>query len=252
MSSQRIQPQAMVTGEKSIIFKFGDNEKVEQDTYLHVLRFAELVQKDNHYLLEEIVPSYQTVTVYLKKEPLEMEEIIHRLLSKWKNSRQFEEKLSSRKITIPVCYEEPYSLDIERVMEQNNLNRDEVIALHSGTTYTVYMIGFLPGFPYLGKLDERLATPRLHTPRFQVEKGAVGIGGQQTGIYPLDSPGGWNIIGKTPLDLFHPEREEPFFIQAGDQLEFYPITMSEYQKIKLEMDDCSDAVQRFIRIEEER
>jgi len=247
MGSRPIQPQAMVTGEKSILFKFGGHEKVDQDTYHHVLRFAELIYSDNHYLLEEVVPSYQTVTVYFKKEPVEMEEIIQRYRSKWKNYRQIEEKMSARKITIPVCYEEPYSLDIERVMKQNNLSRDEVIALHSGTTYTVYMIGFLPGFPYLGKLDERLATPRLHTPRLQVEKGAVGIGGHQTGIYPLDSPGGWNIIGKSPLDLFHPKREEPFFIQAGDQLEFYPITMSEYQNIRLEVDKGSDTVRRFIQ-----
>jgi len=134
-------------------------------------------------------------------------------------------------------------------MESSKLSREEVIALHTQTTYTVYMMGFLPGFPYLGKLDERLATPRRPTPRFKVEKGTVGIGGHQTGVYPLDSPGGWNIIGKTPLDLFRPDREEPFLIQAGDRLEFYPIPILEYQELRQEMDKSPEAVQRFIKSE---
>ncbi|WP_090748227.1 5-oxoprolinase subunit PxpB [Mesobacillus persicus] len=245
MSKQRKQqPEAMVTGEKSIRFKFGD--QVDQETYFHVMQFSNMVEQDGFYLLEIIVPTYNTVTVYLKKEPSNMAEIVERLLSKWQKSEETESTLSVRKLTIPVCYDEEFSLDIERVVAHTNLTANDIISLHCQPIYTVYMIGFLPGFPYLGKLDERLATPRLHTPRFRVEKGTVGIGGHQTGIYPLDSPGGWNIIGKTPLDLYRPDRKEPFFIQAGDQLGFSPITKEEYAEIKSQMDKHPEAISEFV------
>lgn len=243
-------PQAVVTGETSIRFQFGTGAAVNEETYQKVSGFSRMVEQDSYYLLEEVVPSFHTVTVYLKKEPQDIKEVIQRFLSKWQVVGESELlQLPERKITIPVCYDESYSLDMERVMESSKLSREEVIALHTHTTYTVYIMGFLPGFPYLGKLDERLATPRRPTPRFKVEKGTVGIGGHQTGVYPLDSPGGWNIIGKTPLDLFRPDREEPFLIQAGDRLEFHPIPILEYQDLRQEMDKSPEAVQRFIKSE---
>ncbi|WP_404330014.1 5-oxoprolinase subunit PxpB [Mesobacillus maritimus] len=249
MSKQRKwQPEAMVTSEKSIRFKFGN--QVDQETYLQVMRFSKMVEQDGFYLLEEIVPSYNTVTVYLKKEPRNPEEIVDQLLSKWQKCEETESGLSVRKLTIPVCYDEEFSLDMERVMAHTNLTANDIISLHCKPIYTVYMIGFLPGFPYLGKLDEQLATPRLHTPRFKVEKGTVGIGGHQTGIYPLDSPGGWNIIGKTPLDLYRPDRNEPFFIQAGDQLGFSPITKEEYAEIRGQMDKHPETIREFITMPE--
>jgi inhibitor of KinA len=243
---QNWQPEAMVTGEKSIRFKFGN--QVDQQTYLHVMQFSKMVEQDGFYLLEEIVPSYNTVTVYLKKEPRNMEEIVDQLLSKWQKSEETENTLSVRKLTIPVCYDEEFCWDMERVIAHTNLTANDIISLHCKPIYTVYMIGFLPGFPYLGKLDEKLATPRLHTPRFKVEKGTVGIGGSQTGIYPLDSPGGWNIIGKTPLDLYRPDRDEPFFIQAGDRLSFSPIKKSEYDEIRAQMDKHTEAIREFITL----
>jgi inhibitor of KinA len=245
MNKQRNwRPEAMVTSEKSIRFKFGD--QVDQETYLHVMRFSKMVEQDGFYLLEEIVPSYNTVTVYFKKELRNTEEIIDHLLSKWQKGEETESTLSVRKLTIPVCYDEEFSLDMERVIAHTNLTAKEIISLHCKPIYNVYMIGFLPGFPYLGKLDEKLATPRLHTPRLKVEKGTVGIGGHQTGIYPLDSPGGWNIIGKTPLDLYRPDRNEPFFIQAGNQLGFSPITKREYAELRGQMDKYPETIREFV------
>lgn len=125
---------------------------------------------------------------------------------------------------IPVCYESPFSPDIEYVMTEKDLSRDEVIALHAGRNYQVYMIGFLPGFPYLAEVDPRLRFPRKATPRGRVEAGSVGIAGVQTGIYPVASPGGWQIIGRTPLRLFNREASPPVLLEPGDQVQFYAIT----------------------------
>ena len=103
------------------------------------------------------------------------------------------------------------------------------ISLHSSVDYNIYMLGFLPGFPYLGGLDPKLFTPRLDNPRTRIPEGSVGIGGEQTGIYPLESPGGWRLIGRTPLKLYDPDREQPFLYQAGDYIRFVPITAEEYE-----------------------
>lgn len=124
-----------------------------------------------------------------------------------------------RRIEVPVCYG---GADLKRVADLNGLGEEEVVRLHAATTYLVYMLGFSPGFAYMGGLDPKLATPRLDTPRTSVPAGSVGIAGNQTGIYPVDSPGGWNIIGRTPLRLFDPEAEHPFLFEPGDEVRFVP------------------------------
>ena len=118
------------------------------------------------------------------------------------------------------------------LFDHTGLTREEVIAIHTGTSYNVYMIGFLPGFPYLGELPEALHVPVWINHDLRVPKGAVGIGGGQTGIYPIESPGGWNIIGRTPLDLYSSERVEPFLIRAGDRLDFVPYLLKHFNEIK--------------------
>jgi inhibitor of KinA len=130
---------------------------------------------------------------------------------------------------IPVCYESPYSPDMEYIMAEKDLSRDRVIALHTGRNYQVYMIGFLPGFPYMAEVDPMLMLLRKATPRGRVEAGSVGIAGVQTGIYPVVSPGGWQIIGRTPLRLFNRESNPPVFLEPGDQVQFYEITSPEFQ-----------------------
>ena len=132
-----------------------------------------------------------------------------------------------RLVTIPVCYGGDFGPDLPFVAEHAGLSEEEVIALHAGREYRIYMLGFLPGFPYLGGLDERLFTPRLGTPRTVIPAGAVGIGGEQTGIYPIASPGGWQLIGRTPLKLFDPASGAlPY--AAGDRIKFEPITAAEF------------------------
>ena len=132
---------------------------------------------------------------------------------------------------IPVCYEDPYAPDLTDVCTLTKLSREEVIAIHTGTDYPIYMLGFLPGFPYLGNMDPRIEAPRLDSPRTRIPAGSVGIGGKQTGIYPLDSPGGWRLIGQTPVKVYDPERSEPILYQAGDYIRFYPVTAQEYAVI---------------------
>jgi KipI family sensor histidine kinase inhibitor len=132
-------------------------------------------------------------------------------------------------VTIPVHYGGSCGPDLQEVAEYHGLTPAEVIALHSAVTYRVYMIGFSPGFPFLGGLDPRLHTPRKKSPREKVPAGSVGIADQQTGIYSLDSPGGWRLIGRTPLKLFDLSREEPLLLGAGDQVLFQPITGKEIE-----------------------
>ena len=136
---------------------------------------------------------------------------------------------TGRTVDIPVCYGGAYGEDLPDVARHAGLTEEEVIRLHSGRTYRIYMLGFLPGFPYLGGLDERLFTPRLPTPRTRIPAGSVGIGGEQTGIYPMESPGGWRLIGRTPLCLFAPGRKPPY--AAGDSIRFVPIDAREFERI---------------------
>lgn len=127
---------------------------------------------------------------------------------------------AGRELEIPVCYEREMAPDLDDVASRANLSGDEVIAIHSAGEYVVQVVGFLPGFPYLGGLDPRLATPRRDIPRRKVPAGSVGIGGTQTGIYPIDSPGGWNIIGRTSAALFAPGRTPPALLAVGDRVRF--------------------------------
>jgi inhibitor of KinA len=132
-------------------------------------------------------------------------------------------------VEIPVCYGGEYGPDLEEVAARHNLSSQEVIALHSASLYHVYMIGFTPGFPYLGGLDSRLATPRKKTPRERVPAGSVGIADRQSGIYPIESPGGWQIIGRTPLRLFALNRSPVFLVRAGQAVRFKAIARNEFE-----------------------
>ncbi|CAD7846879.1 MAG: Allophanate hydrolase 2 subunit 1 (EC 3.5.1.54) [Olavius algarvensis Delta 4 endosymbiont] len=131
-------------------------------------------------------------------------------------------------VEIPVCYGGDHGPDIEHVAQTNGLAVEDVIRLHSETVYSIYMIGFTPGFCFLGGLPDALHTPRLETPRMRVPEGSVGIANAQTGIYPLTSPGGWQLIGRTPLRLFAPEKGNPFIYKTGDSIRFVPIPPERY------------------------
>lgn len=129
---------------------------------------------------------------------------------------------TSHPVEIPVYFADEYALDLEFVAETKNLTKDEIIEIFTGRTYRVFMLGFLPGFAYMGETDEKIRVPRRESPRTNVPKGSVGIAGRQTGIYPFASPGGWQIIGRTNLELFTPDKENPTLLQTGDLVKFYP------------------------------
>jgi inhibitor of KinA len=137
-----------------------------------------------------------------------------------------------RVVEIPACYDPEFALDIERVAEHAQISASEVVDLHSSAEYRVSCIGFTPGFPFLSGMPKKLAIPRRETPRKEIPAGSVGIGGAQTGIYPLPSPGGWNLIGRTPLKLFDPSKNPPALLQAGDRVRFRAITREEFESSK--------------------
>ncbi|SMO52606.1 5-oxoprolinase subunit PxpB [Solitalea koreensis] len=179
----------------------------------------------------ETVPAYSSLTVfydvYLVKQSISTEytafEIVKTYLEKALSGIQTSAKAESRLVKIPVCYGGSFGPDLDWLCNFTGLNAASIIELHTSVTYQVYMTGFLPGFPYMGIVNENIAAPRKNEPSLKVAAGSVGIAGKQTGIYPLDSPGGWQILGRTPLRLFDPERNEPVLIKAGDQVRFYSI-----------------------------
>ena len=134
-------------------------------------------------------------------------------------------------VEIPVCYGGEFGEDLADVAAHNGITEQEVIDIHSGGLYRLYMIGFLPGFPYLGGLDKRISRPRPKSPPTKIPTGAVGIGGEQTGIYPMESPGGWRLIGRTPVTLFDPDGILPLPYKAGDMIKFVAIDKAEYERI---------------------
>ncbi|GAV25981.1 hypothetical protein ciss_19140 [Carboxydothermus islandicus] len=181
----------------------------------------------------ETVPTYRALAVYFEPAVIsfwELEKLVKRLAENLRDGVGQEE--TPRLYRIPVVYGGEFGPDLEEVAKVNNLTPEEVIAIHTKNRYYIYMLGFTPGFPYLGGLDPRIATPRKSSPRPRVEAGSVGIAGMQTGIYPVASPGGWQIIGRTPLRLFNPENPEaPFLLEPGGYIEFYPISVEEYFRL---------------------
>ncbi|MFM8912096.1 MAG: 5-oxoprolinase subunit PxpB [Flammeovirgaceae bacterium] len=189
-------------------------------------------------LWSDVIPAYNTVTVVYDPWALRQ---VHPSASAFAMSllQQAIDQLSyiprqpARLLNIPVCYDASFGLDLTQLSIDRQISVDQIITLHTEKTYRVCMIGFLPGFAYMGKVDSRIASPRLMKPRTLVPAGSVGIAGEQTGIYPFDSPGGWNIIGRTPVLMFEKEKSEPVFFQPGDHVKFFPITKAEWEAFDL-------------------
>jgi inhibitor of KinA len=208
---------------------------IDESINQQVLNLFRQLQQNPVAGMIEAVPAYSSLTIYYDLFQLRKSIPAGTTVYDWM-SGQLQEKLEqpstinneeTRLITIPVCYEAEFAPDIEALATQKNIAVEEVIRIHSSGEYRVYMLGFLPGFCYLGEVDERIVVSRKPQPQ-TVVAGSVGIAGKQTGIYPMASPGGWQIIGRTPLKLFDAQKEQPALLMAGDRIRFTSITKNEF------------------------
>ncbi|KHE67295.1 5-oxoprolinase subunit PxpB [Halobacillus sp. BBL2006] len=226
-------------GDRAVVIELGT--KIDLTSQKRVKQVCEKLDSTHPDWMVEYIPAFTTVTVFYNPITIKKQTHSSELLPyKWV-CKQLEDLISNlsvrkskkpRVVEIPVCYGGEFGPDLSYVAEKNDLSEQKVINLHMNGDYLVYMIGFAPGFPYIGGMDKRIATSRRDDPRLKIPAGSVGIAGQQTGVYPIETPGGWQLIGRTPLQLFQPENEIPSLLQAGDKIKFTSITEEEYRSIK--------------------
>lgn len=223
-------------GDAAVTVDYGNfiDESINKEV---IARFNQMRQNPLPGMIE-VVPAYSSFTVFYDLKILKNKIQSHKTVFDWMQ-QQLEDRLQQpvqtdqtreRLINIPVCYDEEFAVDIKHLASEKNISVEEVIQIHTSKKYRVYMLGFLPGFAYMGEVDEKITVPRKPQPA-QVIKGSVGIAGKQTGIYPMASPGGWQIIGRTPLNLFEGANDEPTFLRAGDSVQFFAISKNEFEKI---------------------
>lgn len=217
-------------GDTALIIEFGD--VIDSAVNRKVIALSEALANVNISGIEELVPTYRSLLVRYDPAKITYNQLIMQI-------QEFEKKLEitradygKRKLVVPVVYGGAYGPDLKFVAEYHGLTEKQVVKLHSGKEYRVYMIGFVAGFPYLGDVPDEIATPRLENPRLKVPAGSVGIAEKQTGIYPCEAPGGWRIIGRTPIKLFDPQWQPPALLKPGDLVKFKPISEEEFRKIE--------------------
>ena len=220
-------------GERAILIEWPS--EIKKNILIDLLCFKDCIVKKSLKGIEEIRSSYNTLLVIYNEIIIDFQNEVLNLEKIYSSSIKNDE-LSSVLWKIPVCYNKEFALDLKEISKAKGINKKELIRLHTETIYTVYFIGFLPGFLYLGGLNKSLHYPRKVRPRLKVEKGAVAIGNDQTGVYPSESPGGWNIIGNCPMDFFNVSKEIPCFAKVGDRIKFYEISIKQFNNIKTLVD----------------
>jgi inhibitor of KinA len=215
-------------GDAALTVEFGN--EIDPALNTRVIAFADAVRAQLWEGVLDVVPTYRSVTIHVDPLALTVNTLADRL-------RQLSHTVSSptasfgNQHTIPVLYGDEWGPDLEDVAAFANMPVADVVRLHSSVLYRVYMLGFSPGFPYLGSVPEPLVIPRLATPRTTVPAGSVGIAGHQTGIYPTSTPGGWRLIGRTPVALYRPTNSTPFLLGPGDVVRFEPIELQEFDRL---------------------
>lgn len=226
-------PKILPTGDRAIVVEFGD--EISEECNARVLNLYNLLKNAKVDGIISMIPTYRSLLI--KYDPLEIDfKKVSDFVETASNAKRGEYALKPKIIEIPVAYGGEFGPDLDFVAEYRKITPEEVIQIHVEPLYRIYMLGFTMGFAYLGGMSEKIATPRLETPREKIEAGSVGIAGSQTGIYPLDSPGGWRLIGKTPVRLYDPKRENPILLQAGNYIRFVRIEPDEFFSINEEVE----------------
>lgn len=226
-------------GDSAVVVRLRDELAEPNETLALVLRAWELLRGAALPGVNELTPSYTSVALFFDpvvvashaSEQSPTEWLIKRITDLLRRAKSAQIKSRGKVLEIPVCYEEEFALDLGAIAEHAGISEQEVVQRHSAPEYRVHCIGFTPGFPYLSGLPRELAMPRRPSPRKNVLMGSVAIGGEQTGIYPQASPGGWNVIGRTPRRLFDAQHEPPALLQAGDRVRFRAITRAEFEAL---------------------
>jgi inhibitor of KinA len=216
-------------GDNAFLVEFGNTVSLDINRRVHVL--DHVISEAKLRGLKECVPTYRSLLIYYNPSETSYEPLTYRIRDLEAHLEESSVSAHERVLEVPVIYGNEYGPDLRYVARYHGLQQDEVIQLHSGRVYTVYMIGFVAGFPYLGEVAEEIATPRLKTPRLRVPAGSVGIAEEQTGIYPCESPGGWQVIGRTHLKLFDIEKRPPALILPGDTVRFRPVEKEEFENL---------------------
>lgn len=219
----------LTAGDSALLIEFG--KEINPETNRKITAIVQLMREQHIEGIVDVIPAFCSLLINYDSRVLSYEELKERMENLLKMETKTE-TTRKRIFEIPVCYGGEYGPDIDNIAEHAGLSVNEVIKIHSSKDYLIYMLGFLPGFTYLGGLDERIHTPRLASPRLTIRAGSVGIGGSQTGIYPLDSPGGWQLMGLTPVRTYDPERQTPILVEAGDYIRFIPIDEEEFLRIQ--------------------
>ena len=222
-----LDPTVIPASDRSILVQFGDG--ISEDLHHQVFLFTQGLLASSHQAISNISPGYSSVLVRLHPKAT-LAEGMDTIAAALKDG-QPGDTIPQRTVEIPVCYEDEFGPDLGRVLKHTGYDKEELIERHTSGRYLVYFLGFSAGFPYIGGLDESLATPRLKTPRKAVPAGSVGIAGQQTGMYPLSTPGGWNLIGRTPLPLFNRSDPKDTAIRMGDRIRFRTVGRAEFESL---------------------
>jgi inhibitor of KinA len=214
-------------GDSAVVVEF--EERIDRAVNDRVLALVRSIEAAGLAGIRDVVPTFRSAAIYFDPLKTDVTGLFARLeIEADRPGGELMVESARPPIRIPVCYGTVFGPDLEGVAAFGRMDAEEVVSLHCGRTYRVFMLGFLPGFAYLAPVDERIAVPRLAAPRARVPVGSVGIAGTQTGIYPAESPGGWQLIGRTPVKPFDAQRSEPFLLKAGDHVEFYPVDEAAY------------------------
>jgi inhibitor of KinA len=225
-------PRIVPLGDRALVVEFGD--AIDPALSTRIAALAQRMRADPLPGVHDIVPTYATLALHYDPVAIGCDDpydILAQQVEAWLAGQAAEGEGHGRVVEIPVCYGGDFGADMAELARRHGLDEAQVARLHSTPEYHVHMLGFVPGFAYLGGLDPRLATPRRDSPRARVPAGSVAIGGGQTGIFPLDTPGGWHLIGRTPLRLFTPDTEPPCLLNAGDKVRFVPIDAAQFEAL---------------------